>query len=245
MRPRRLVLSVLLSLLAAAALSVPLAFADDVSTPADDGSQLLDVSKQVNGIERKLNELMAHGKAAKTGELLASAECGYTEPSPVFLAWGDNASYALAPQGNFSASTQWSLNKHAVILPEADPYSGAQQALQFEKSGEAATPPMCVNLDNPTIRFFTRDLGGNGKSNLKLDVLYEDLDGHVKHLTIAKIKATSTWQPSIIVPIYMNMIASATPDGVTAVAFQFKAEGVQKGETLSISSLYVDPFRSR
>jgi hypothetical protein len=245
MRPRRLLLSVLLSLLAAAALSVPVAFADDVASPGEDESQLLDVTKQVNGIERKLNELIARGKTAKTGQLLASAECGYTEPSPIFLAWGDNASYSLAPQGNFSMSTQWSLNKHAVIAPEADPYSGAQHSLQFEKSGEAATPPMCVNLDNPTVRFFTRDLGGNGKSNLKLDVLYEDLNGHVKHLTIAKIKATGAWQPSVIVPIYMNMIASATPDGVTAVAFQFKAEGVQKGETLSISSLYVDPFRSR
>src|SRR6187200_250940 len=156
MRPRRRVLSVLLALLAAVALTVPVAFADDASTPAEDGSQLLDVSKQVNGIERKLNELIAHGKTAKTGQLLASAECGYTEPSPIFLAWGDNASYSLAPQGNFSMSTQWSLNKHAVIAPEADPYSGAQHSLQFEKSGEAATPPMCVNLDNPTIRFFTR-----------------------------------------------------------------------------------------
>jgi hypothetical protein len=32
---------------------------------------------------------------------------------------------------------------------------------------------------------------------------------------------------------------------LTAVAFRFKAQGLQKSETLSISSLYVDPFRSR
>ena len=245
MRPRRLLLSLLLCVLAAIALSVPVAFADDAASPGEDESQLLDVSKQVHGIERKLNELIARGRTARTGQLLASAECGFAEPSPIFLAWGDNAGYSLAPQGNLSTTTQWSLNKHAVIAFEADPYSGAQQSLQFQKSGEAATPAMCVDLDHPTIRFFTRDLGGNGKAKLKLDVLYEDLDGHVKHLTIAKIKATSTWQPSVIVPIYMNRIAAATPDGVTAVAFQFKAEGVQKGETLSISSLYVDPFRSR
>ena len=104
---------------------------------------------------------------------------------------------------------------------------------------------MCVDLDNPTIRFFARDVGGNGKSNLKVDVLYEDFDGHVKHLTVAKLRLDSEWQPSAIVPMYMNFLALASPDGVTAVAFSFKAEGLQKDETLSISSLYVDPFSSR
>jgi hypothetical protein len=104
---------------------------------------------------------------------------------------------------------------------------------------------MCVDVSNPTIRFFTRDVGGNGKANLKVDVLYEDFDGHVKHLTVAKLRAGSDWQPSMIVPFYMNMLAAASPSGVTAVAFQFKAEGLQKDESLSISSVYVDPFNSR
>ena len=27
---------------------------------------------------------------------------------------------------------------------------------------------MCVTLENPTFRFFTRDVGGNGKANLKV-----------------------------------------------------------------------------
>jgi hypothetical protein len=43
----------------------------------------------------------------------------------------------------------------------------------------------------------------------------------------------------------MNMLALASPNGLTAVAFEFKAEGLQKDETLSISGIYVDPFSSR
>jgi hypothetical protein len=43
----------------------------------------------------------------------------------------------------------------------------------------------------------------------------------------------------------MNVLALASPDGITAVAFKFKAEGLQKDETLAISGLYVDPFSSR
>jgi hypothetical protein len=58
----------------------------------------------------------------------------------------------------------------------------------------------------------------------------------VKHLTIAKLRAGSEWEPSVILPMYMNVLALASPSGVTAVAFRFKAEGLQKGETLSISS---------
>jgi hypothetical protein len=212
--------------------------------PGDD-PQLEDVSKQVSSIEKKLDELLAHGRWAKAGTLLASADCGYGDPSSRFAAWGDDASYVLAPQGDLSATDGWTLDKQATVVPSADPFSGAQQSLQFAKGAEAATPAMCVTLDHPTIRFFIRDRGGNEKSQLKVDVLYEDFGGHVKHLTIAKLRAGSEWEPSLILPMYMNVLALASPSGVTAVAFRFKAEGLQKGETLSISSLYVDPFRSR
>jgi hypothetical protein len=239
----RFFLAVLLSAGAVSLLAAPAALADDTTRP--DQTQLIDVSKQVGDIQTKLNQLIARGQSAKSGKLLSSADCGYLDPSQLFLAWGDDASYALAPEGDFSATDEWTLSKQATVVPSADPFSGAQHSLQLGHDGQAVTPAMCVNLDNPTFRFFTRDLGGNGKANLKVDVLYEGFDGHVKHLTIARLKAGSEWQPSIIVPIYVNMLAAASPSGVTAVAFQLKAEGLQKDETLSISSFYVDPYCSR
>jgi hypothetical protein len=229
--------------LALAAGSVATASADDGT--ATDDAQLLDVSKQVSGIQKKMEELIARGRWARAGELLTSADCGYAEPTAVFAGWGDPAGYSLAPQGDLSTSVGWTLNKQATVVGGADPFSGAGQSLQLGKGAEVATPAMCVNLDNPTIRFFVKDVGGNGKANLKVDVLYEDFNGHVKHLTIAKLKAGSEWQPSTIVPMYMNMLAQASESGVTAVAFKFKAEGLQKEETVSISSIYVDPFSSR
>jgi hypothetical protein len=220
------------------------AFADDDASPDDQG-QLLDVTKQVGSIETKMNQLIAHGQAVRAGKLSAAADCGAAPSTQVFLPWGDAANYTLAPGGDLSSTDGWSLNKQAIVTSGADPFSGAQQSLQLTKGAEAATPAMCVNLDNPTIRFFTRDQGGNGKANLKVDVLYEDFDGHVKHLTVAKLKAGETWAPSMVVPMYMNMLAQASATGMTAVAFKFKAEGLQKNETLSISSLYVDPYASR
>jgi hypothetical protein len=235
--------AVLVCAVALAAVSATAATADDGSASED--SQVLDVSKQVSGIQKKMDELIARGRWATPGKLLSGAECGFDAPAQVFQSWADEAGYSLAPQGDLSTSDGWTLNKQTSVVNGADPFSGAVRSLQLAKGAEAATPAMCVNLDNPTIRFFVRDVGGNGKANLKVDVLYEDFGGHVKHLTVAKLKAGTEWQPSAVVPMYMNMLALASPSGVTAVAFKFKAEGLQKDETLAISSLYVDPFQSR
>ena len=225
------------------ALAANAATAASAADGSGDDAQLSDVSKQVSAIERKIDDLLAHGRWARAGSLLAGADCGYGEPSSLFAAWGDGASYVLAPQGDLATSDGWTLNKQATVVSSADPFSGAQNSVQFVKGAEAATPAMCVNLDNPAIRFFVRDVGGNDKSQLKVDVLYEDVDGHVKHLTVARLRAEDEWQPSVILPIYMNVLALASPSGVTAVAFRFKAEGLQKDETLSISGLYVDPLK--
>jgi hypothetical protein len=237
----------LMRALAAGACVIALAAAAAAPGVAADspGEQLVDVSKQVASIQKKMDDLRAHGRWSRRGELLEGADCGYGDAARIFAPWADIAMYALAPQGDFSPSDDWTLDKEATVVDGADPYSGAGRSLELAKGAEAASPAMCVNLDNPTIRFFAKDVGGNGKSNLKVDVLYEDFDGHVKHLTVAKLRLGTEWQPSAIVPMYMNFLALASPDGVTAVAFNFKAEGLQKDETLSISSLYVDPFSSR
>ncbi len=239
----RCFLAVLLSAGLLGLVGASTAFAGDTTPP--DQAQLLDVSKQVDGIQEKLTQLINRGQTARPGKLLTSAVCDYPDPAQIFLAWGDLANYTLAPQGDFSSTDGWTLSKDATVVPTADPFSGARQSLQLGHDAKAASPAMCITLDNPTFRFFTRDVGGNGKANLKVDVLYEDFDGHVKHMTIAKLKAGTDWQPSLIVPIYMNMLAAASPSGITAVAFVFKAEGLQKGETLSISSFYLDPYCSR
>ena len=231
-----------LCLVALTATAAPIAAAESATT---EGDEIVDVSKQVSDIEEKLDDLLDRGRWAKPGDLLESADCGYGEPSTLFAPWGDGATYMLAPQGDLSETGGWTLDKDADVDSSADPFSGASRSLRFRKGAEAATPAMCVNLDHPTIRFFVRDAGGNGKSYLRVEVLYEDFGGGVKHMTVARVRAGSTWRPSAIIPMYMNVLALASPSGQTAVAFRFKAEGLQKGETVSISSLYVDPFKSR
>jgi len=213
---------------------------------ADDGSsdsQLMDTSHQVTDIQKQIANLQAKGQSAKAGALSAAANCGYGNSSQVFAPWGDPANYALAPQGDFSDTSQWTL-KHANVVGDANALGPNALALGWGDS-EAISPAMCVNLANPTIRLMMRDVGGNGKSDVKLTVLYEDLNGHVQHLTLAKLRATSGWSPTITIPIAVNILSTASASGMTAVAFDFKVEGLQKNESLELADLYVDPYCSR
>jgi len=240
----RLVALVALVVTAAAAVFSAGALASDPASGAD-ASQLLDVSKQVQDIQRKLADLTANGRSATEGALLRGADCGFAASSQRFLPWGDDAEYALIPEGDLSTAAHWTLNKAASVMPGGDPATGAAQSLQLAAGGQAATPAICVDVDHPSARFFVRDLNGRGKSDLKVEVLYDDPSGKAQHLTVAKLRPGSDWQPSPIIPIYMNMIAAATPSGLTAVAFKFSAEGLEKNEAYSLSSVYVDPFKGR
>ena len=61
--------------------------------------QLIDVSHQVADIHKKMDDLRAHGRWARGGELLAGADCGYGDAAQVFAPSADSAMYALAPPG--------------------------------------------------------------------------------------------------------------------------------------------------
>jgi hypothetical protein len=232
--------------LAALILILGVALIGASASRADDGSsdsQLLDTSHQIADIQHKIADLQAHGQSARTGKLTASADCGYSDPTDVFSLWGDLAGYSLAPQGDFSNTSNWTF-KHATVGSDTNPL-GNNALFLASGDSEAISPAMCVDLTNPTIRLMMKDNGGNGKSDVKVTVLYEDLNGHTQHLTLAKLRATSTWSPTIAIPIGVNVLSTASASGLTAVAFDFKVEGLQKNETLELASLYVDPYVSR
>jgi hypothetical protein len=212
---------------------------------ADDDGQLVDISHQVSDLQKKLDELRAKGQAAKTGKLADAADCSFGAPGQVFLPWGDPADYSLVPQGDLSDTSGWSL-KNVGIAPDHDPFTpGSTSLLLARGDSEAVTPVMCVSLDNPTLRLFLADRGGNGKANLQVKIIYEGLDGHVRNLPVANLRVDDQWQPSVVIPIGVNLLAAASANGWTPVAFDFKVHGLQKDETFALDGVYVDPWASR
>jgi hypothetical protein len=232
-------------LLGVIALTLGMALIGATASRADDtGSQLLDTSHQVSDISKKIADLSAKGLFAKSGKLAAAADCGFGEASQVFLPWGDLANYSLAPQGDYSDTSDWTFKNTGNTVSDPNPL-GSNSLVFAKGDSEAISPAMCVSLLNPTIRLMMKDVGGNGKADIKLTVLYEDLNGKTQHLTLAKLRAGSDWSPTLTIPIAVNLLSTASSSGWTAVAFDFKVEGLQKNETLELGSLYVDPFVSR
>ena len=208
-------------------------------------SQLVDNSHQLGDLQKKLGELRSRGQLAKAGRLSATADCGFEEPSQVFLPWGDLAGYSLIPQGDLNDTSEWEL-KNVTHSDEQDPVTNGAGSLVFTKGdSEAVTPVMCVSLDHPTLRLFLADRGGNGKAHLDVSVIYEGLDGNDHDLTLARLKVGPTWEPSLVMPIGVNLLSAASARGWTPVAFEFDVHGLQKGERFSLGGVYVDPLRSR
>jgi hypothetical protein len=233
----RLGLMLVVSAFALTAVSVAQAGGDD--------GELLDVTKALTSLEKKMDELRAHGRWAREGALSLSAVCREHQASSVFAPWGDSASYVPAPEGDFESSSGWTLDKHASLSAENSPFSPGQASLFLGEKGEAISPAMCVSTLHPSFRFFSVN-GGSAESKLEIEVLYEGVDGKVKRLKVARLEAGSSWSPSRSIPLHVNMLAAASQDGFTAVAFKFKAHGAKSEDGgWLIDDLFVDPFLSR
>jgi hypothetical protein len=240
MRYWRVVRVALLLVVSSLALSVPA-----VAQAGGEEEELIDVSKSVASLEKKMDELRERGRWAREGDLSLSAVCRNDEASSRFAPWGDSASYVPAPEGDFESTSGWTLNKHASLSVQNSPFSSGSSSLFLGEKGEAISPAMCVSTFHPTFRFFTLN-GGSAESKLQVEVLYEGLDGKVKKLKIARLSGGESWMPSLSIPLYVNMLAAASQDGFTAVAFKFKAHGAKSEDGgWLIDDLFVDPFLSR
>ncbi|MBV8259086.1 MAG: hypothetical protein JOZ56_12060 [Actinobacteria bacterium] len=199
------------------------------------------MTQQVTSLSNQVTKLQSNGQTTKVGKFAALAQCGFGAPTQVFQPWGDPDFYSLAPGGDTGSTSGWVV-KNVSAASDRDGVSAAAGSLVFTNGdSEAVTSVMCVNLNYPTLRFFLKDVGGNGKANLEVTVIYQGLDGNPHTLSLAQLSPGSAWQPSPIIPIATAFLATLSPSGTTPVSFDFKVHGLQKGETFSIDGIYVDP----
>jgi len=221
-----------------------LVLAFGAATASADDEELVDVSKKMGEIQKKMDELRGKGRWARRGELSATAVCGEETSSQVFASWGDTADYVPAPQGDAEDISAWDVNDDVSLVNENAPFSNGSHSILLGDGGEAVTPVMCVSTSHPTIRFFAANTG-SPDSTLEIEVIYEDIGGHRKKLKIARLRGSEDWRPSLVVPIHVNRLAAASEDGLTAVAFKFKAKDVKsKGRGWKLDDLYLDPWKS-
>ena len=174
----------------------------------------------------------------------ATASCSATGAlSQPFKPWLDIASYGLAPGGNMEGTLPgWSLAGGAATVAGNESFkvgsAGDKRALNLPSGGSAKSSPTCVGLGHPTVRFFLRNTGARA-STLRVDVLGVGLLGEVRSLLTLSMTSSSTWQPSLPVPLVTNLGGLLAPTGMTPISVKFTAVG----GSWQVDDLYVDPYR--
>jgi hypothetical protein len=185
--------------------------------------------------------IAAFAPSAQAGLLLSSAtNCESQSLSQVFLPWADPANYVLHPGGSFENGTPgWSLDGASVVGGNEPWKVGGvtdAKALAVPDGAEVTTAAICVGIEHPTLRLFSKQTSGAALGHLDVDVLFEDAGGNVQSLPIGAV-GQNAWAPSQIMVLAANLLAGL-PGEKTAVAFRFSAHG---GSFL-IDDVYVDPW---
>ena len=177
--------------------------------------------------------------SAQAGVLTKSAtDCGNPEISQAFNAYGDQASYKLV--GDFENGTDgWVLTGGAKVV-SGDATSkvgdaGEAKSLLLPPGATATTPPVCVGLNEPTLRFLTRKNSGL-LSTMSVWVDVQTSVGVWVTLPLG-VDLGGGWHPSLPMLVVANLLPLLPPD-MTAVRFRFAP---LLGGTWQIDDVYVDP----
>ena len=175
---------------------------------------------------------------AHAGLLAATAHgCPAEAVSQPFAGLGDDARYFLVPGGDYeSGSPGWTLG-NAAVTDGNDPFLPGDQSLQLAAGGSAASPVICVGVDDPTIRFAARNRGGL-LSALVVSVRFVGPLGITLQAPIGVVTGGGSWRLTPSYPVLVNLLplldGSQTP-------VQFVLNAVGGG--WNVDDVYVDPYR--
>jgi hypothetical protein len=198
--------------------------------------------------------LAALAATAVTGALAAPANAGILTVSATscndgaltqpFARWSDRANYKLVGGAAFEpAATGWTLRGGARVVAGNEPWkvraATDSRSLLLPAGSSATTPPVCVGLAEPTLRFFAKKNRGL-LSTLAVTVWVKTSLGLEVPVPIGVLLGNGQWKPSHRMLIIANLLP-LLPNDRTPVAFTFTP---LLGEW-QIDDVYVDPWRMR
>jgi hypothetical protein len=176
-----------------------------------------------------------------TQSAVAAAGCPGALTTP-FSGFGDTNQYMLAPGGSFEGSLSgWTLSGGSKITTGNESFQVTAKkdshALTIPAGGSATTPPICLTVTSPLIRFFAS--GGNGSSPLNVEVLGSTFLGSYQ-LKLAQLAASPSWAPTPQVYLFSNLAALASSSGTVNVQLRFSNPGTTSWQ---IDDVYIDPWK--
>ena len=189
--------------------------------------------------------LVAVPAATANAALIETGACDDAALSQPFKAWGDGASYKLAPGGDFEGSLEaWTLSGGARKVAGSEKYGATGEVGAFSVSLPAGasitSPATCVNADYPSLRFFSKSSGGllGLLPAMKVDVLYGEGLAKIVPLPAGVGLPSSSWQPTT--PMLTNALLGAALAGGEA---PIRIRITSVAGTWGVDDVFVDPFR--
>jgi hypothetical protein len=184
--------------------------------------------------------------AAFASDSGSASDCANQVVSKPFLPWLDGADYTLPDGATFEGGADgWTLNGAGTVAGNESFYvhdAADSSSLRLPPGSSAASSPFCIGLGHPTLRFFAKQSGGGllSLSALRVDVRFSLLGGAIQSLPVGLITAGGKWQPTLPVPVVVNLL-TLLPD-LRTVRFAFTPVG---NATWQIDDVYVDPSARR
>lgn len=185
--------------------------------------------------------------SAQAGVVVKSAtDCDAQPLSKPFTPWLDYASYTPAPGGSFeSGDTPWSLSGGATVVTGNESFhvhgTGDARSLRLPSGSSATSQTMCVGIDHPTLRLFSKSSGTGLLSLLRVDVLIQDNLGLISSLPVGVVLPSAQWSLSLPQVVLASLLP-LLPGDQTPVAFRLTPMG---SGTWNVDDIYVDPWASR
>jgi hypothetical protein len=112
------------------------------------------------------------------------------------------------------------------------------RSLALPTGSSATSPPVCMAIDTPLLRFMVRN-GGDPSSRLRVDATYSLL-GLVRTNVVTTVAAGSSWEPSKQMSTVLGLstiIGTLLPSAIEVRFTPLDSKGQWQ-----VDDLYVDPF---
>jgi hypothetical protein len=176
---------------------------------------------------------------------VASAGCPAGSTSQPFFRWLDLASYSQVPGGSFeSGTTGWSLT-NAKVVNGNESYSvqGGMRSLSLKAGAVAVSPSFCLDITEPTFRFFDRASSGSA-SPLRLSLMWTDMQGETDVTPVGFVSPTSSWEPSPVMLLDLALPLSLLESTLGSLSVRLVYETGSAGEW-HLDDAYYDPYARR
>jgi hypothetical protein len=193
--------------------------------------------------------LAAAGVAALALAGPAQAACTQPSTTKAFTAFGDSADYFLAPDGGFEGYASGWLKSNAAIVNDNESWrvAGGSKGLKLNGGGASATSPgFCIDLNNPSIRLFTKSTatGGVDSSYLMIEALITSQIGTTSTI-LGTVSSHYSWAATQVLDLRgaANAHLHSGLSSNTSATLKLRFTVMNGGASYTIDDVEVDPFR--